>query len=43
MAEQFIENIYRDAVIIEHIREYILYSNTCRNSDARIAYNKAAA
>ena len=41
MAEAFIENIYKEAGIIEDIKEYIEHINAARIRDARIAYNRA--
>ncbi len=43
MAEQFIEEIYKDAMIIEQVREYIAFTQYGRNRDAHTVYNQAAA
>lgn len=42
MAEQFIEDIYHDAMIIEYIKEYIYLISCDRYRDARPVYNRAA-
>ncbi|MBR3516839.1 MAG: DUF115 domain-containing protein [Lachnospiraceae bacterium] len=42
MAEQFLEEIYEDAMIIEQIREYVEYTLSGRERDARRIYNQAA-
>ncbi len=41
MAETFIEEIYKEACIIEDIKEYIEHVNAARLRDARVTYNRA--
>ncbi|MCR5128364.1 MAG: DUF115 domain-containing protein [Lachnospiraceae bacterium] len=41
MAETFIEEIYKEACIIEDIKEYIEHINAARPREARVAYNRA--
>ena len=42
MAEEFLEEIYKDALIIEQVREYIVLVNAGKDRDARTMYNRAA-